>query len=181
MNGCITVLCDRGSSYYVLYGIIIYYVFITYYVLCIMLPWSKRARSGLASNAKRVLQRCRRVQDSMHPVLYVPRFQYLVELYRYCVCTCVSFTRKKENGSSRAGVRGRGECRRVSTVVRGGASSDQRTHEPPDRGRWAPTPLSRVRRRPARLSVQVAHRRPPTLPHTPGRRRRALSNLIFSI
>ena len=49
---------------------------------------------------------------------------YLVELYHtgtVCVLSCVSFTRKKENGSSWAG-----ECRRV----RGGASSDQRTHEP---------------------------------------------------
>ena len=34
VNGCIIVLCDRGSSYYVLYGIIINYVFIMYYVLC---------------------------------------------------------------------------------------------------------------------------------------------------
>ena len=92
---------------------------------------------------------------------------YLVELYHtgiiilcvyYLVCLLWN-TRKKENGSSRAG-----ECRRV----RGGASSDQRTHKPPDLGRWTPTPLSRVRRRAARLGVQVAHRRPPTLPHTLG-------------
>ena len=82
---------------------------------------SKRARSGLASNARRVLQRCRRVHDSMHPVLYPGSST------EYCTCF-----RKKENGSSRAG-----ECRRI----RGGASSDQRTREPPDCERCPPTPL----------------------------------------
>ena len=30
MNGCIIVLCDSGSSYYVLYGIMCHYVFIMY-------------------------------------------------------------------------------------------------------------------------------------------------------
>ena len=75
--------------------------------------------------------------------------------------------RQKEgkSGSSRAGTRPTREGVPSSTCVVGGASSDQRTHEPPDHehpdhGRWTPTPLRRVRRRPARLSVQVAHRRP---------------------